>query len=137
MLTAILFLIVGCVGCVSYGTFFLPSQKHTTFVGISPCEALMVMKIPENEIDNYELIGVCKSTMSAGGMTGKKNKAIEEIKKCACDHGGTLIKLIKTNEVSGVAGTGLVDQFNPNATKVIYHDTIEAEIFKKKERIDG
>ena len=117
----------------TYNTIYVATDKEKIYDSRLPCEVLVVVKIEEEKLKKLELIGTCSSNMRAGGLTGKVNNAMKEIKKCACINGGDLMLIVNTKETSGVAGGGIIEQNNPNATKVIYSDKIEALVYRKKQ----
>ena len=102
---------------------------------VSPCEPKVVVKIEDDELKNYDFIGICYAKMRAGTLNvGKKNNTLEAIEKCACKNGGHLIRIMTIKEVQGIhpSAGGLLSINNPHTPKKVVYDELEAEIYRKK-----
>ncbi len=114
-----------------YGTTFSANENSMAYSKKTPCQVRAVFKMDTTELNKYEWIGTCQSTMPSGGVRRTTNNAMKEIEKCACKHGGDLIKIMGANEQSGVSGSP-IRRFNPNSRRVVHYDGIIAKIFRKK-----
>lgn len=133
------------------GVFFLScsnskfiSATDQTYPAVkSPCEARAIIKFDNvHKQDDYMLIGYCEAKASAGEIGNRyQNNAMEAIRECSCENGGTLIKLVSHDELKSLnnASPMLVTPASTTATmtiplnaKRISGDKIYAAIYRKK-----
>lgn len=109
------------------------SATDKTYSVKSPCEAQVLVTFPDEE-SQYTLIGTCEVEAPSGkGLNPDKNNAIEELRKCACQNGGEVVKILSHNErIARYYGVGgLTDVLNPNVTGNVARDKLVAEIYIK------
>ena len=105
--------------CYTSGTQFMRNENAKYYPSKYPCTPKITIKLDETELDEWELIGVCNSNMSAS--ISNKNVAMEEIIKCTCEHGGDLVKITDSKEHIEYS------EYGSNLS-----DEITAEIYRKK-----
>lgn len=124
MITFVLLLLVS--SCINYGTQFIRHENAKYYPSKSPCTPKVTIKIDESELGKWELIGICRSNMPTKGIHTQKNIAMDEILKCACAHGGDLVKIVESKEHIQY------DQYNTKTSGAVASDEIKAEIYRKK-----
>ena len=83
---------------VKYGTEYI-SYTNENYPKKSPCNIKFIRKEVE-DTKKYIHIGTCISTLSPSYKINNavENNAFEAIRKCACDKGGDIVKIIKHEE---------------------------------------
>ena len=117
------FIILLISSCYSYRTQFIQQENAKVYPSKYPCKPKVTIKLDEKELGKWELIGICRSDMPVrGGMNKRENVAMEEIIKCACEHGGDLVKITSSKEVIHY------NEYGANGMS----DIITAEIYRWK-----
>ena len=119
-----------------YGTIFEVAEGSAEYEKRVPCDPTILIKIEPEEVAKYHLIGTCKTTAPSGGWRGTENRALVQIKKCACYHGGDLAIIVGAEELGAVKGRLIDVVLNPNPGRKIFGDKIEAVIGRKIEVSD-
>lgn len=118
-ITSILTLTLLFTGCANY-RFIKTGLDQTNF---SPrekdCSVSIITSLPTDR--KYVEIGICKGTAPGGGMiSDRTHKAIEQVKKCACENGGNAVLLSSGNEGGYLTDFGYSQQVVKASGTVYY-----------------
>lgn len=118
--------------CGCYGTKFANLSNQNYPPKPVPCEVRVIAVLPSS-IDSLERIGICKSRKMAGRVKVGKNRAMESLLKCACEHGGDLMRVFNHKEYVETPN----DPLNPPAAPPKYlqtrvlDDELYGEVYRK------
>ena len=73
------------------------------------CPIRVLTSLPEE--GTYTEIGICNGSAPGGGMVSdRSHKAIDQLKKCACENGGDAIVIIEQDDRGNSSGFGYSQQ---------------------------
>jgi hypothetical protein len=125
------FVILLISSCVSSETTINKDSYKT------PCNARVVMKIENSELKNLEFLGTCQSSKTAGGFSRTKNRAMEDVIKCACEKGGDLIEVTKNKETQVTTNKETLHTITGEGPPTYLIDEIFANIYRRKVNEDN